>query len=617
MPPAMDRVAKVSVPSGLLVGEAGSREIPAPFFVYDEEKVRRKSNTCPTKLFIGGISRHTTTKQLRDHFSQYGEVLDCIAMRAGDGRPRGFGYVTLDSPAAAQRCLYEPQLVDNRVVDVKLAVPENVSSPKNGFGNQGCFTENMLSKYGFGAWTGTDALDAQTWWPNCPSQMGAGQYEQGLDCLQILSQTRESGTLSAGAPEFVPLSELKSAEATPTSKSEAVGQQRAPLGEITNVVKVDDPIKTKPSTITTSQEYLKVPSSGDSNLPANDVVEITVNMNSMEFRIHEDSPEEVPRLRNDSNRSDLLLSPLPASEEAQAEAIVKDGSESSEASEPSIDNDDTPTDDNVSSANLDDLPSIGSALHFSGECKRCNFFAKGRCQNGKDCSFCHFQHEVRKLTRQEKRERRDSKLQELTKENTVEQKTVPHHQRSRPESLQATLFMNDQDDDATGDETCAYSMLPGLPPVNTMKLPTPLPLPGMDMLAQASPAVALPPGLLPPGLAAPRSSFAAKDQTTPEFIQIGASKSSPSSLLSTTPSATLPLPSTRSAAPSTLLSTTPSPMSLSSVETQSKTITVRTIGTQTDEDYTCPRCEKRAKHISCDVPEKINETCCNVIHSRC
>jgi len=31
-----------------------------------------------------------------------------------------------------------------------------------------------------------------------------------------------------------------------------------------------------------------------------------------------------------------------------------------------------------------ELPSIGSAEHAAGTCKRCNFFPKGRCQNGKD-----------------------------------------------------------------------------------------------------------------------------------------------------------------------------------------------------------------------------------------
>lgn len=77
-----------------------------------------------TKLFIGGISRRTTTKHLRDHFAKCGRVLDCVAMRQPDGRPRGFGYVTLDTPEAAEHFLKEAQSIDERIVDVKLAVPD-------------------------------------------------------------------------------------------------------------------------------------------------------------------------------------------------------------------------------------------------------------------------------------------------------------------------------------------------------------------------------------------------------------------------------------------------------------------------------------------------------------
>lgn len=44
---------------------------------------------------------------------------------------------------------------------------------------------------------------------------------------------------------------------------------------------------------------------------------------------------------------------------------------------------------------LGDLPSIGSAGHFNGTCKRCCFHEKGRCQNGAACLFCHFPHEKR------------------------------------------------------------------------------------------------------------------------------------------------------------------------------------------------------------------------------
>lgn len=60
--------------------------------------------------------------------------------------------------------------------------------------------------------------------------------------------------------------------------------------------------------------------------------------------------------------------------------------------------------------NLGPLPSVGSADHSRGTCKRCNFFPKGRCQNGADCTFCHYPHDKRKPSRQEKRDRRAARL---------------------------------------------------------------------------------------------------------------------------------------------------------------------------------------------------------------
>jgi len=49
----------------------------------------------------------------------------------------------------------------------------------------------------------------------------------------------------------------------------------------------------------------------------------------------------------------------------------------------------------VTAESLADLPSLGSLGHFAGLCSRCCFHAKGRCQNGHDCRFCHFDHEKR------------------------------------------------------------------------------------------------------------------------------------------------------------------------------------------------------------------------------
>jgi len=46
-----------------------------------------------------------------------------------------------------------------------------------------------------------------------------------------------------------------------------------------------------------------------------------------------------------------------------------------------------------------ELPSVGSDGHFDGSCKRCAFFPKGRCTNGKDCTHCHFDHAPRSRLR--------------------------------------------------------------------------------------------------------------------------------------------------------------------------------------------------------------------------
>jgi len=38
-------------------------------------------------------------------------------------------------------------------------------------------------------------------------------------------------------------------------------------------------------------------------------------------------------------------------------------------------------------------PSLGSEGHAAGTCRRCCFFSRGRCINGYECQFCHYEHE--------------------------------------------------------------------------------------------------------------------------------------------------------------------------------------------------------------------------------
>lgn len=76
----------------------------------------------PCKLFVGGLSAQTTTEMLRGHFAKYGRIVDVVVM-SKQGRPRGFGFVAFDTPAAAALALSEPQRLGDRFVDVKAAVP--------------------------------------------------------------------------------------------------------------------------------------------------------------------------------------------------------------------------------------------------------------------------------------------------------------------------------------------------------------------------------------------------------------------------------------------------------------------------------------------------------------
>ena len=62
------------------------------------------------KLFIGGLNYSTTDETLREFFSKFGELVDCVVMKFRDTkRSRGFGFVTyaeLEQVDACQAARY-------------------------------------------------------------------------------------------------------------------------------------------------------------------------------------------------------------------------------------------------------------------------------------------------------------------------------------------------------------------------------------------------------------------------------------------------------------------------------------------------------------------------------
>jgi len=76
------------------------------------------------KLFLGGISPRTTEESILDHFQRYGAVLDAVAMRGNDGKPRCFGFVTFEDPRVVNTVLRDAHHLDGHKIEVKQAVPQ-------------------------------------------------------------------------------------------------------------------------------------------------------------------------------------------------------------------------------------------------------------------------------------------------------------------------------------------------------------------------------------------------------------------------------------------------------------------------------------------------------------
>ena len=80
------------------------------------------------KMYVGNLSFDTTKQDLETLFSQHGEVTDVHLPTDRDtGRPRGFGFVTMDSAQAMETAIKEIDGtdVDGRTLKVNEAKPRD------------------------------------------------------------------------------------------------------------------------------------------------------------------------------------------------------------------------------------------------------------------------------------------------------------------------------------------------------------------------------------------------------------------------------------------------------------------------------------------------------------
>jgi len=88
----------------------------------------------PRKLFIGGVSRKSTTEAgFKEFFEKYGEVENAYLNRVQDGEGhRGFGFVTFKEQSAAEAVMADAGKLglDGRNLDAKLALPPSLKPPQ-------------------------------------------------------------------------------------------------------------------------------------------------------------------------------------------------------------------------------------------------------------------------------------------------------------------------------------------------------------------------------------------------------------------------------------------------------------------------------------------------------
>jgi len=93
-----------------------------------------------TKLFVGNLSFNITKDQLQDMFAAHGAVTEVdLIMDKFSGRPRGFGFVTMETKEAAEAAIkaVNGTTVDGRALTVNEARPREDRPPRSGGGGGG------------------------------------------------------------------------------------------------------------------------------------------------------------------------------------------------------------------------------------------------------------------------------------------------------------------------------------------------------------------------------------------------------------------------------------------------------------------------------------------------
>ena len=90
-----------------------------------------------SKLYVGNLSYNVSEDELRELFSQAGEVKEVtLIMDRDTRRPKGFGFVEFTNQADAEKAIqmFNDQELDGRRMTVNIARPREPRAGGGGFG---------------------------------------------------------------------------------------------------------------------------------------------------------------------------------------------------------------------------------------------------------------------------------------------------------------------------------------------------------------------------------------------------------------------------------------------------------------------------------------------------
>ncbi|KAJ0465670.1 putative RNA recognition motif domain, nucleotide-binding alpha-beta plait domain superfamily [Helianthus annuus] len=80
-------------------------------------------DTTLTKVFVGGLAWETPKEAMRDHFQNYGDILEAVIISdKTTGRSKGYGFVTFKEPESAKKACEDPTpIINGRRANCNLA----------------------------------------------------------------------------------------------------------------------------------------------------------------------------------------------------------------------------------------------------------------------------------------------------------------------------------------------------------------------------------------------------------------------------------------------------------------------------------------------------------------